>query len=152
MIEGVITRPIRKFVDQRGWLAELFRDDELGDVPPPAMAYLSVTQPGVARGPHEHSHQTDYFCFVGLSNFKLLLWDNIKDSPTHGKSMTIYLGQDNPMMVVVPPGVVHGYKNVGTEPGMVINLPDKLYKGPGGTEEVDEIRHEDEPDSPYWMD
>jgi len=49
----------------------------------------------------------------------------------------------------VPPGVVHGYKCVSAEGGMSINLPDKLYKGEGKVEEVDEIRWEDRKDSPY---
>jgi dTDP-4-dehydrorhamnose 3,5-epimerase len=51
--------------------------------------------------------------------------------------------------VVVPPGVVHGYKNISDRDGMVLNYPDKLYKGWGKKEEVDEIRHEDKEDEFY---
>jgi dTDP-4-dehydrorhamnose 3,5-epimerase len=43
--------------------------------------------------------------------------------------------------------VVHAYKNVGAAPALVINLPDRLYKGPERREPVDEIRHEDNPHS-----
>ena len=129
MINGVITKPIKKFLDERGWLAEVFREDQLGGIPRPAMSYISVTVPGIARGPHEHVHQTDYFCFLGPSNFKIALWDNRKDSSTFGETMTLFAGADNPMMVIVPPGVVHGYKNIGEETGMVVNFPDKLYRG-----------------------
>ncbi len=152
MIEGVVTKPVRKFLDERGWLAELYREDELGGIPRPAMTYISVTLPGIARGPHEHVYQTDYFCFLGPSNFKVLLWDNRKGSSTFGQNMTIYTGQDNPMMVIVPPGVVHAYKNIGTDMGTVVNFPDKLYKGPGKKEEVDEIRHENDMNSPFKVD
>ena len=152
MIEGVVTKPLGKFLDERGWLAELYREDELGGIPRPVMTYISVTHPGVARGPHEHVFQTDYFCFLGPSNFKVLLWDNRKNSPTSGQKMTIYAGQDNPMMVMVPPGVVHAYKNIGIDMGSVINFPDKLYKGSGKKEAVDEIRHENDVNSPFKVD
>jgi len=152
MIDGVVAKPLRKFVDERGWLAELYREDELGGVPRPAMMYISMTNPGVARGPHEHVYQTDYFCFIGPSNFKVYLWDSRKGSPTFGQKMTMYAGQDNPMMVVVPPGVVHAYKNIGIEMGSVANFPDKLYKGPGKKEDVDEIRHENDANSPFKVD
>jgi len=152
MIRGVIIKPIKKFIDERGWLAELFREDELEDIPRPVMSYISLTLPGVTRGPHEHVHQTDYFCFLGPSNFKLVLWDNRENSPTYGEKQVFFLGEDNPALAVVPPGVVHGYKNVGVVPGLVVNFPDKLYRGPGRKEEVDEIRHEDDPNSPFKMD
>jgi dTDP-4-dehydrorhamnose 3,5-epimerase len=49
----------------------------------------------------------------------------------------------------VPPGVVHGYINISDRDGMVLNYPDKLYKGWGKKEEVDEIRHEDKEDEFY---
>ena len=151
-IEGVIWKPLRKYHDSRGWLCELFRDDELPEGFRPAMAYLSVTEPGVARGPHEHVDQTDCFCFIGPSNFKMYLWDNRQDSPTYGVCQTDVVGSDKPMLLVIPPGVVHAYKNVGREQGIVFNCPNRLYKGPGRKEPVDEIRHEDDPESRFRLD
>lgn len=150
-IDGVVIRPLRKFVDERGWLAELFRHDELDGEFHPAMAYLSVTEPGVTRGPHEHVDQADLFCFIGPSTFKMRLWDNRPDSPTYNHIMTMYVGESDARAVVVPKGVVHGYKNVGTLDGMVINCPNRLYMGDGKREPIDEIRHEDDPDTIYRM-
>ncbi|HEX8284191.1 MAG TPA: dTDP-4-dehydrorhamnose 3,5-epimerase family protein [Pyrinomonadaceae bacterium] len=145
-IEGVVVRDLRKHLDERGWLAEIYRDDDEATAGfRPAMAYASTTQPGVERGPHEHHDQADHFCFIGPSNFKLRLWDNRPGSPTYGRVMTVYAGEDAPRAVVVPKGVVHAYRNVGQSVGLVINLPDRLYAGPGRREEVDEIRHEDDP-------
>src|ERR1700737_2258737 len=69
-IKDVVVRDLRKFNDRRGWLVELFRHDELDSEFFPAMAYISSTSPGVARGPHEHVDQADLFCFMGPSNFK----------------------------------------------------------------------------------
>ena len=147
-IEDVIVYPIRKFVDERGWLAELFRHDELSKEFYPAMAYISLTEPNLQRGPHEHIDQADLFCFIGPGNFKLRLWDNRGDSSTFRNVMTMFVGADNPQAVIIPKGVVHAYKNVSTtEKGMVINCPNRLYMGENKSEPVDEIRHEDDPNT-----
>lgn len=151
-IEGVIWRPLKKFHDHRGWLCELYRNDDLPEEYRPVMCYVSVTEPGVARGPHEHVDQADYFCFYGPSNFKMYLWDNRPQSKTYGHVETRVVGADDPMALVVPVGVVHAYRNVGTVPGLVVNAANRLYKGWGRKEPVDEIRHEDVADSPFKLD
>lgn len=152
-IEGVFCKPLKPHRDYRGWLVELFRQDELNSSEQrPAMAYVSETLPGVVRGPHEHKEQTDYFAFIGPGEFMLYLWDTRPQSPTYGRRMKIALGSSNPCAVIVPPGVVHAYKNVGETPGWVFNAPNRLYAGEGRREPVDEIRHEDRPDSPYLVD
>jgi dTDP-4-dehydrorhamnose 3,5-epimerase len=150
-IAGVEIRPLRSFTDRRGWLAEIYREDELSPELHPVMAYVSETRPGVARGPHEHAEQTDYFVFLGPGDFELYLWDARPGSPTRGAKLRRTCGQSQPCVVIVPPGVVHAYKNVSDQPGWVINAPNRLYAGPGRSEPVDEIRHEDEAGSPYRL-
>jgi dTDP-4-dehydrorhamnose 3,5-epimerase len=152
VIHDVTIRPLVKFIDERGWLAEMFREDETDPEVMPAMAYISMTQPGIARGPHEHVDQTDFFCFIGPSNFKIYLWDTRKDSPTSGIRQVVFAGIDTPRMVIVPPGVVHAYRNIGTENGIVFNAPNRLYAGAGKRSQVDEIRHEDIAGSPFCLD
>jgi len=147
MISGVVIKKLNKNEDQRGWLAEIFRQDE--DNFQPVMSYISLTKPGMVRGPHEHVKQTDRFVFVGPGDFELYLWDRRENSKTKGENVKIKVGVSDPALVIVPPGVVHGYKCVSSEGGMCINLPDKLYKGEGKSEEIDEIRWEDKKDSPY---
>ena len=151
-IEGVIVEPLDRYEDARGWLVELYREDELEPAVHPVMAYLSQTLPGVARGPHEHREQTDCFGFVGPGDFKLYLWDTRRDSPTSGNRQTLLVGQSSRQLVLVPPGVVHAYKNVGQVPGLVFNCPNRLYAGEGKQQPVDEIRHEDRPESPFLLD
>ncbi|SNB44692.1 dTDP-4-dehydrorhamnose 3,5-epimerase family protein [Geobacter sp. DSM 9736] len=151
-IHDVVIKPLTKFIDERGWLAELFRTDEVAQDIVPVMAYVSMTQPGVARGPHEHAEQTDYFCFIGPSNFKVYLWDSRADSPSCGIRQTIYGGADSPLMLIVPPGVVHAYKNVGIDNGIVFNAPNRLYAGEGKRSPVDEIRHEESAGSVFLLD
>jgi dTDP-4-dehydrorhamnose 3,5-epimerase len=151
-IHGVKIKPLRRFQDARGWLVELFRQDELSPSDCPVMAYISQTLPGVARGPHEHREQSDCFAFVGPGDFKLYLWDARQDSPTRGRRQTLVAGESNLAAVIIPPGVVHAYKNVSDYPGVVFNCPNRLYAGEGKKEPVDEIRHEDQSDSPFRLD
>lgn len=151
-IGGVIIRNVKQFTDSRGWLIELFRHDELAAQDYPVMSYLSMTKAGIARGPHEHRDQSDLFAFLGPSTFRLYLWDNRPDSPTYRRACQYDLGETNPATAIVPPGVVHAYKNIGTIDGIVYNAPNRLYAGVGRKDEVDEIRHENDPHSPYKLD
>ena len=151
-IDGVVFREISDYKDQRGWLAELYREDELAGPQHPVMAYISETLPGVARGPHEHVDQTDYFAFLGPGDFVLYLWDARPSSATQGNCIKLVVGESNRQSVIVPPGVVHAYKNSGTTPGWVFNAPNRLYAGPGKRGPVDEIRHEEQAESLYRLD
>jgi len=150
-IEGCIITPLRKFTDERGWLAEFFRRDELPTELHPVMGYLSLTQPGVSRGPHEHLEQTDLFIFFS-GTFRLYLWDHRDGSPTYGHRHIEEVGIAHPATALVPPGVVHAYRNIGSEDALIINCPNRLYAGEGKKEPVDEIRHEDLAASPFHMD
>ena len=151
-IHEVEVHLLKKYRDARGWLAEIFRADELPSQVLPAMSYISETLPSAVRGPHEHVNQTDYFCFLGPSTFRLILWDNRTDSPSYWCRQELFVGEENPCVVIVPEGVVHAYRNVGNKPGWVINCPNRLYAGEGRKEPVDEIRHEADPNSPFRID
>jgi len=144
--------PLARHADSRGWLVELYREDELAEGIHPVMAYISQTLPGIVRGPHEHRDQTDYFAFIGPGDFELVLWDARPDSPTFGNQTREVYGTSSPCAVSIPPGVVHAYKNVSDVPGWVFNGPNRLYAGRGKQEPVDEIRHELDKDSPYQVD
>lgn len=150
-IKGVVIRKLAKAVDSRGWLTEIFRNDELEGEFFPTMAYISSTNPGVTRGPHEHREQADLFCFIGPSNFKLRMWDNREGSETFRCVTTIVVGAGNPSTVLVPAGVVHAYQNIGDIEGIVINCPNRLYRGVGRKTVVDEIRHEDDQETIFRM-
>ena len=147
MIENVIVKNLNKYEDMRGWLTEIYRDDETEYRP--VMAYVSVTKSGTVRGPHEHAKQTDCFIFLGPGTFELHLWDRQPGSKTNGEHMKIEVGVDNPTMVIVPPGVVHAYKCISEADAYTINLPNRLYRGRDKKGEIDEIRWEEVEDSPY---
>ena len=144
---GIFTWALRSYEDARGRLIELFRSDTLPDGFFPEMSYISITHPGVSRGPHEHVEQSDLFAFMD-GEYELRLWDNRPGSD--GWKICLRVGSENPLAVIVPQGVIHGYRNVGDRDAYVLNFPNALYAGKDRKEKVDEIRHE-EIDSPYSM-
>jgi dTDP-4-dehydrorhamnose 3,5-epimerase len=151
-IEGVKVTLYRKFVDERGWLTELFRNDELEPEFNPTMAYISITKPGILRGPHEHVDQADLFCWVGPGDFKVSLWDNRPTSPTYRNRMELMFGANAPGSLIVPKGVVHCYRCVSSVDGWVINCPNQLFMGTNKLEAIDEIRHEEDDENPFVKD
>ena len=101
-IENVIIESVSLYNDQRGWLAEFFRHDEIPKEILPVMGYVSLTHPDIARGPHEHLGQWDYFVFLGPSVFEMYLWDNRKNSPTYQNRIKITVGEGYPFKIAVP--------------------------------------------------
>lgn len=125
LIHGVAIKNLRVIPDERGFVMEMLRcDDEIfqkfGQV------YLSVAYPGVVKGWHYHKKQTDNFVVV-KGMLKVVLYDQRKDSPTHGMINEFFMGERNPILLVIPPLVVHGVKAIGTEPGYLINCPTEPY-------------------------
>jgi dTDP-4-dehydrorhamnose 3,5-epimerase len=125
MIEGVKTKSLRVIPDERGYLMEMLRSDDalfkkFGQM------YVSVAYPGVVKGWHYHKLQTDYFVIV-KGMMKVVLYDQRKESPTFGELNEFFMGELNPMLLVIPPFVVHGMKAVGTQPGYLVNCPTEPY-------------------------
>ena len=150
-IDGVVIRPAKRNSDARGWLSEIYRSDDITEDIMPAMGYVSLTHPGVTRGPHEHHEQTDTFGFIGPGNYLLKLWDNRKNSATYGRTWSIVAGESEPIIAIIPPGIVHGYTNVSKVDGLVLNFPNRLYAGPGRRQPVDEVRYENAKETDFAM-
>jgi dTDP-4-dehydrorhamnose 3,5-epimerase len=52
---------------------------------------------------------------------KLVLYDEREDSPTRGELQEIFVGEDNYVLVKIPPRVWNGFKGIGTKPAVVAN-------------------------------
>ena len=44
---------------------------------------------------------------------KLVIYDLREQSPTHGELQEVFLGEDNYVLVQIPPGIANGYKAYG---------------------------------------
>ncbi|HUC84819.1 MAG TPA: hypothetical protein VL970_06480 [Candidatus Acidoferrales bacterium] len=150
-LPGARVEALPVFKDARGSLHELYRVDEIPAGFGPVMACSSWSHPGVARGPHQHVGQDDYFTFAGPSDFRVYLWDDRPGAAGPAKGWAIDTGERAPAHIYVPRGVVHAYQNVGRAPGLVVTVTSLLFKGQGRRDPVDEIRHELNPRSPYQI-
>jgi dTDP-4-dehydrorhamnose 3,5-epimerase len=125
LIDGVRVKELRLIPDERGYLMEMLRSDEeifrkFGQ------AYVSVVYPGVVKGWHYHKIQTDYFTIV-KGMMKVVLYDARSDSPTRGEVNEFFMGDRNPLLITIPPGVLHGMKAVGGEQAYLVNCPTEPY-------------------------
>lgn len=134
LIDGVVTRKLRLIPDERGFLMEMLRSDwpefqQFGQV------YVTAVYPGVVKGWHYHKKQDDHFiCVSGMA--KVVLYDAREGSATRGQVNEFFIGQLNPMLVKIPRGVYHGFKGIGEEVALIVNVPTELYK----YEDPDEFR------------
>jgi len=124
-LPGLIVTPLRPHQDDRGFLLELLRCDD-PDFAGFGQVYLTTTYPGVVKAWHGHRHQTDQLCLV-RGAIRLGLHDTRPDSPTVGQSAELYLSARCPCRVVIPPGLLHGWRALGTEEAWVLNVPDHPY-------------------------
>jgi dTDP-4-dehydrorhamnose 3,5-epimerase len=125
LIDGVQTKPLKVIPDERGYLMEIIRRDDpffskFGQT------YLTVVYPGVVKGWHWHKVQVDHFCVLkGMA--KVALYDRREGSPTRGEVNEFFLGERNPIVLVIPNGVLHGMKGIGSEPALLLNLTTEPY-------------------------
>lgn len=125
MIQGVKTKKLRVIPDERGRLMEILRcDDDLfikfGQV------YITTTYPQVIKAWHYHKLQTDNFTVV-KGMIKLVLYDPREGSPTKSEVNEFFIGEYNPLLAQVPPGVYHGWKCISEMEAMVINTVTEPY-------------------------
>ena len=130
--------------DERGRLVEILRCDDaiftkFGQV------YLTTAKPGVIKAWHWHKLQTDHFtCIQG--RMKLVLYDARADSPTCGEVNEFIVGDDNRLLVAIPPMVYHGFQCLSDAETLVINVPTEPYNH----RQPDECRlPADDPSVPY---
>lgn len=133
-IHGVHVKQLRLIPDERGYLMEMLRCDDpffqkFGQT------YVSVGYPGVVKGWHYHKKQTDHFVIV-KGMMKVVLYDERPDSPTKGTLNEFFMGERNPILITIPPGVWHGMKCISQEPAMLVNTPTEPYD----YKEPDEVR------------
>jgi len=119
MIDGVKIIQLKKISDERGAVMHMLRSDDrhfdkFGEI------YFSTIYPCVIKGWHLHKKMTlNYTVLVGM--VKLVLYDNRDDSKTKGEIMEIFMGEDNYVLVKIPPGIINGVKGIGTRKSIIAN-------------------------------
>jgi len=129
MIEGVLIIPLKTIMDDRGIVRHMMKCTDphfrqFGEI------YFSSIFPGAIKAWHVHRKMELNYAVIS-GNIKLVLFDARTDSATHGEIQEICMGEDNYVLVKVPPHVVNGFKSIGNEKAIVANcsdIPHDLYE------------------------
>ncbi len=125
-IDGVRFRPTRPVPHEDGHVTEIARHGwDLLDAPI-LQVHMSTTLPGRVRAWGLHRASTDRL-FVVRGLVRIACYDGRTDSPTFGRINEITLSERNPGLITIPPDVYHGWKNIGVDEAVVINMPTSRY-------------------------
>lgn len=125
--------------DERGYLTEIARQagdkESHGVIHQFGQIYL-VGDPvrGTIRAFHKHQELWDWF-FISHGGAKFVLKDDRPESPTYGEMMTVVASGRKPLLIVVPPGVYHGWMSLEDDTQMV-SVASHTYN----REKPDEVR------------
>jgi dTDP-4-dehydrorhamnose 3,5-epimerase len=125
-IEGVMLRTTRPVPHEDGTLTEIARAGWAELAGPLVQVHLTTTLPGRIRAWGLHRRSTDRL-FVAKGLVSIVVFDGRVDSATHGVVNELRLSERNPGLVVIPPNLYHGWRNIGTEEALVINMPTRTY-------------------------
>ena len=133
-IEGVVVKKLVRHPDDRGFFQEILRDDDalLRNF---GQASLSMSYPAVIKAFHYHERQDDLW-FFPVGSAQVVLYDQRTNSPTFGVTQVLYPSEMNPLLIVIPVGVVHGYRVLGQTPLMIVYFTTESYR----SEDPDEKR------------
>jgi len=129
LIAGVRVVPHQLWPDDRGYFLEVLRMGQgLVTAFPAAETQVSAAlgYPGAIKAFHYHLRQTDAWT-PAQGMFQVALVDLRRGSATFGARNTLYVGALRPWQILIPPGVAHGYKIIGTGPAMLVYATDRFY-------------------------
>ncbi|MCL4508535.1 MAG: dTDP-4-dehydrorhamnose 3,5-epimerase family protein [Chloroflexi bacterium] len=126
-IDGVLARPLTVHLDGRGSVAELWSSTWLPTgILRVEHAYQSVTDYGVVKCWHLHEVHTDQFV-ITRGKAQVCLADIRPDSPSFGHVNSLFAGFDRPLLIQIPPGVMHGWKALLPPELIVVNFQTHPY-------------------------
>jgi len=125
MINGVKIKKIERFFDDRGFFSEVvkFGEEVFKEI---KQTSYTETYPGVIKAFHWHEKQQDIW-FPVKGNIQIVLYDLRADSPTKGETQVIYAGESNPLVVLIPAGVAHGYRVLGEKTAGLFYHTSEVY-------------------------
>jgi dTDP-4-dehydrorhamnose 3,5-epimerase len=97
---------------------------------PVVQVNLTTTFPGRIRAWGIHCLTVDRL-FAATGSFCIVCYDGRRGSPTFGCVNEFMLGERNQGLVVIPPGVYHGWKNIGADEATIVSMPSELYNHDG---------------------
>jgi dTDP-4-dehydrorhamnose 3,5-epimerase len=125
-IDGVIFRPTRPVPHEDGHVTEVARASWEMLQAPVVQVHITTTFSGRVRAWGLHPLGTDRL-FVVSGLVKIVVFDGRNASPTRGALNEFVVSEKNPGLLIIPPKLYHGWKNIGTAEAIIINMPDRVY-------------------------
>jgi dTDP-4-dehydrorhamnose 3,5-epimerase len=130
-IEGVRVVELVRHADDGGAMTELARLTDgrvagLTDFVARQVNYSEMA-PGTIKAFHLHSRQTDVWFVPPSDRMLVVLLDVRGGSATEGVRQRLVLGHGASRLVVIPPGVAHGVRNIGETPGRILYFTDTHF-------------------------
>jgi dTDP-4-dehydrorhamnose 3,5-epimerase len=120
--------------DDRGYLIEILRTTDPHFTKFGQVYLVGDLARDTIRAFHKHAVLWDWF-FISHGTAKFVLVDDRSDSPTRGEQNTFVVGSRNPGLLVVPPGVFHGWMSLEDDTQMISTASDVYNR-----EKPDEVR------------
>jgi dTDP-4-dehydrorhamnose 3,5-epimerase len=129
LIVGVRADPYPVWPDDRGYFLEIARMGQgLTASFPKETTQVSaaLSYPDTIKAFHFHRRQTD--CWIPVEGMlQVALVDLRPQSSSFGVRNTLYVGALRRWQLLIPPGVGHGYKVIGTAPALLVYMTDRFY-------------------------
>lgn len=124
-IHDVVIKPLVTHSDERGYFREILREDD-GLLERFGQTSITRTYPGVIKAFHWHKRQDDIW-YVADGMARVVLYDRRPHSPTCGQTQVVFAGEDNPVTILIPAGIAHGYQVIGHKPVLLFYHVTKAY-------------------------
>ena len=124
--DGVVLRDLLTQTDERGTVCELYDPRWAVNPDPLVFAYTFTIRPGAAKGWGVHREHEDRYAFL-TGELELVFYDDRPGSPTEGLESRVFLSDRHRQFVVIPRGVWHAERNVGSLDAVIVNFPTIPY-------------------------
>jgi dTDP-4-dehydrorhamnose 3,5-epimerase len=118
MIKDVKVVDLVPRIDDRGYLIEILRASDEHFTKFGQVYLVGDMTRNTIRAFHVHKVLWDWF-FISHGSAKFALVDDRKDSPTYKEINTLVVSERKPQLLVVPPGVYHGWMSLEDDTQMV---------------------------------
>ena len=106
-MRGVTITTLEVKKDERGWLAEIVRQEELVRSSEFGQFMVTTAYPGYVKGNHYHTRKYEWYCVL-KGDAKLVLVERAS-----GEREELRLSEQQLRTVKIPPHISHAIENVG---------------------------------------
>jgi dTDP-4-dehydrorhamnose 3,5-epimerase len=124
-ISDIKCHNLKKISDHRGMVMHMLRSDakhfsKFGEI------YFSQIKKDAIKAWKIHSYMTQNIA-VPIGEIKLVCYDNRFDSPSFGVVDEIYVGEENFILVTLPPNIWYGFQCISHIDALIVNCADMVH-------------------------